>query len=69
MVNLNNMCNLCLHRICTIETPIAWKKKPLITMHGYIIKRDLKNMIIYMRSSGDIKEGKKEKEIESARNR
>ena len=46
----------------------SMEKKPLITMHGYIIKRDLKNMIIYMRSSGDIKEEKKEKEIESARN-
>ena len=54
--------------LCYRETH-SMEEKPLITMRGCIIKRDLKNMIIYMRSSGDIKEGKKEKEIESARNR
>ena len=43
--------------LCYRETH-SMEEKPLITMRGCIIKRDLKNMIIYMRSSGDIKEEK-----------
>ena len=41
----------------------SMKEKPLITMRSCIMKRDLKNMIIYMRSSGDIIEEKKRDRI------